>query len=98
MGAATVDEDAARKERVLAYMQQQAAEQQAEDSYEWQSDDGQCFPSVQFGATLCLSLASRCDCGRVGLADWELLFAITCHSRHPHAEWRADVAHPTRRT
>lgn len=42
MGA-SVDEDAARKERVLAYMQQQAAEHQAEDSFEWESDDGECF-------------------------------------------------------
>ena len=42
MGA-SVDEAASRKERVLEYMRQQAADQLAEDSYEWVSDDGECL-------------------------------------------------------
>jgi len=37
----TIDEEAARKERVLAYMQQQASEELAEDSFEWSSDDSE---------------------------------------------------------
>ena len=59
MGA-SVDEDAARKERVLAYMQQQAAE----DSYEWESDDSE------------YRLGSRAVCAASGVFDVPCIEAL----------------------
>ena len=99
---ATAEDETARRERVLAFMQAKAEDELDDDTYEWESDDSK----NSLSAPTRLSVSRRVlPAPRLATRSfsqthprpprWHLLIRrFPCHSRHHDADRRPDHPHP----